>query len=860
MINKLLKYFDSSETKLRQYSKIVAQINSYEEDFKKLKDSDFAKKTEEYKEKLKNKTYEEQKSILDELLPEAYALVKEAASRSVGVRHYDVQLLAGIALHNGKVAEQKTGEGKTLTATLPLYLNSLTGRGCHLVTPNDYLSRHGAGWYGPLYTFLGLKVGVIVENTSFVYDSEYTNESFQDKYSSHFKPVNRQEAYQCDVTYGTNNEFGFDYLRDNMLNSFKDMVQTNTVGEYGAHTFAIVDEVDSILIDEARTPLIISSSANIPLKDYMQYAAIAKQLDSNTDYEVDEKQRTANLTELGLRRVEKMLGIDNLYEVDFEIVRQVENAVRARALYIKDKDYVVQNGEVKIVDEFTGRILDRNRYSAGLHQAIEAKENVTIQPETKTVATTSYQNYFRLYNKLAGMTGTAKTEEEELYKFYGLEVVVIPTHRRIAREDRSDVVYKTISAKYRAIAHDIKERYDAGQPVLVGTTSVEKSEMLSTLLKRLKIPHNILNAKRHDQEALIIAQAGRAKSVTVATNMAGRGVDILLGGDPATDEEREKIKEIGGLYVIGTERHESRRIDNQLRGRSGRQGDPGESRFYISLQDDLMRIFGGTQIENIMNRLGVDENMPLSAGMVSKAIENAQKKVEGINFDMRKGVVQYDDVLNVQRERIYKLRYMIMQSPEFEAVHNYIADESIRMTEDSFNEWYLAKLSKPAVKKYKEMHEKHKKDWLMFIKVDTLNVINEIWMNHIDAMHDLRQGIDLRRHGQLDPLSEYKREGRMLFDKMVSSIWAAMSSRLESVTENVNTAQAKIEEPDLKELKYNDTTEQEYGVAKEASTQSSNSNGSTTTTYVASENEKVGRNDPCPCGSGKKYKHCHGKN
>ncbi|PIR43141.1 preprotein translocase subunit SecA [candidate division WWE3 bacterium CG10_big_fil_rev_8_21_14_0_10_32_10] len=865
MLGSIKNIFDSNNKKLKKLQSIVDEINSHSKSVSNLSDKQISAKTEEYKKDLKNLSHEEQQDYLNKILPMAYALVKESSTRTVGMTPFDVQLMAGIALHQGKIAEQKTGEGKTLTATLPLYLNSLTGRGCHLVTPNDYLSRHGAGWYGPLYSFLGISVGVIVENSSFIYDATYTNENFEDAYSKHFKPSTRKQAYECDVTYGTNNEFGFDYLRDNMENDIKDMVQTNSISTHNSHNFAIVDEVDSILIDEARTPLIISSSVSDKLGDYMQYANIAKKLDSNTDYTVDEKQKAASLTELGLRRVEKMLGIPNLYETDFEIVKQVENAVKAIAMYTKDKDYVVQNNQVKIVDEFTGRVLDRNRYSGGLHQAIEAKEGVEIQPESKTVATTSYQNYFRLYKKLAGMTGTAKTEEEEFYKIYGLDVIVLPTNKPIKRVDHSDVVYKTESAKYRAVAEDIKKRYDKGQPVLVGTTSVEKSELLGNFLKRLKIPHHILNAKRHEQEALIISQAGRLKSVTVATNMAGRGVDIILGGDPPNKKDQQKVKDLGGLYVIGTERHESRRIDNQLRGRSGRQGDPGESQFYISLQDDLMRVFGGAQVESLMNKLGVDENMPLSAGMVSKSIENSQKKVEGINFDYRKSLVQYDDVLNVQREKIYTLRRLIMQAPDFEKVHEYLDDSTPKYTVEAFNEWYLSKISKKASKKYIEYEGKYKNTWLHFVKVDTLNIINTLWMDHIDIMSDLRQGIGLRGHGQLDPLVEYKKEGRLLFDKLISSIWGTMSKRLELV--NINEARSvKDTEPELSKLQYNDTTSQEYGVENEklaaqqqGSALNQNNLPRDTKPYVASNNEKVGRNDPCPCGSGKKYKHCHGR-
>lgn len=850
MLNKITAFFNSNTKKIKTYSLLVDKINNLEPEISQLKDTDFIKKTNEFKKDLKKLSYKDQQEYLEKILPYSFALVREAAKRTVGVRHYNVQLLAGIVLHKGSIAEQKTGEGKTLTATLPLYLNSLTGKGCHLVTPNDYLSRHGAGWYGDLYTFLGISVGVLVENNSFIYDKNFSNDNFEDKYSLHFKPATRAEAYKCDITYGTNNEFGFDYLRDNMENDFNDMVQTNAKGEFGAHNFAIVDEIDSILIDEARTPLIISTQSNNNLGDYLKYASVVTKLIQKTDYTVDEKDRNSSLTELGLRKVEKMLGVDNLYETDFEVVKQVENAIKAKALYTRDKDYVVRNNEVKIVDEFTGRILDRNRYSGGLHQSIEAKEGVTIQPESKTLATTSYQNYFRLYKKLSGMTGTAKTEEEEFYKIYGLEVVSIPTVRPVVRKDNPDIVYKTKSAKYRALVDDIRRKNLSGQPVLVGTTNVETSELVSNLLKKLKIPHTVLNAKQHEKEALIISQAGKKGSVTVATNMAGRGVDIILGGEPFDQVLHDTVSKSGGLYVIGTERHESRRIDNQLRGRSGRQGDPGESKFYISLQDDLMRIFGGEQVERLMNKFGVDDTIPISAGLVSRAIESAQKKVEGINFDRRKALVQYDDVLNIQREIIYKLRKIIMQSPEFEEVHKFIDNEELHLTKEQFDTWFLSKISETACEKFKIYSKKYTKDWYKFIKVDSLNVIDSLWMDHIDVMSDLRESVNLRRHGQLDPLVEYKKEGKNLFEKLTVLIWANISKKIESIDAK-EPPREKIIEVKPKNLEYSDTDDINYGVLDEAA------EVATDKTYV--NVQKVGRNDPCPCGSGKKYKHCHGK-
>jgi len=857
-MNFLSKYFDSNEKRLKPLRPTLAQVSSFEEQVKKYSDKKMKDRTLEFKEELKKLPYSEHAAYLDKILPEAFAIVRESAFRVVGVRHYDVQIIAGIALHQGKISEQKTGEGKTLTATAPLYLNSLTGRGCHLVTPNDYLSRHGAGWYGPLYTFLGISVGVLAQNQSFVFDSVYTNENFEDSYSKNFRPASRKEVYSCDITYGTNNEFGFDYLRDNMQNEYEDMVQTNARANIGSHYFAIVDEIDSILIDEARTPLIISSPSGEDASDYKLYSRIADNLVKETDYKVDEKEKSATLSEIGMIKVEKSLGVANLYEENFEAVKQVENALKAKAMFTRDKDYVVQNGSVKIVDEFTGRILESNRYSGGVHQAIEAKEGVEIQQESKTVATTSYQNYFRLYSKLSGMTGTAKTEEEEFYKIYGLEVVVIPTNRPTVRKDNTDVVYKTESAKFRAVADDIKARHSKGQPVLIGTTSVERSELLSGFLKRLKIPHSILNAKQHEKEALVIAQAGRMGGVTVATNMAGRGVDIILGGDPVDKKEQEKVKDVGGLYVIGTERHESRRIDNQLRGRSGRQGDPGESTFYISLQDDLMRIFGGAQVESLMNKFGVEESTPLSAGMVSRAIENAQKKVEGMNFDHRKNLVEYDDVMNIQREIVYKLRRRIMQAPKFDKVHELIEDEQVKMTRDEFNDWYLGKLGKKSKDKYLKFAKDYKDAWYQILKVDTLNVINSLWMDHIDIMDDLRKGVGLRGHGQMDPLVEYKREGRVLFEKLVSSVWGTMDKRIERL--DIREANAPKEQNIPEQLKYNDPSVQEYGVATEAEElAAARSGGSAQPVEPYVNTKKVGRNDSCPCGSGKKYKHCHGK-
>lgn len=856
-LNKILgRLTNNNEYKISQIQPIVDQINSLESKFEKFSDRDISEQTEKWQKQLRREelSKEDQSKILDEILPEAFALVREAAKRTMNQRHRDVQLIGGIVLHQGKVAEQKTGEGKTLTATLPLYLNSLTGRGVHLVTPNDYLSKHGAGWYGLVYTMLGVSVGVISDRSSFQFDKDFEDPNVLDEYSKHLKPVERLDAYKTDITYGTNHEFGFDYLKDNMSLTKEGIVQVNPVGTYGEHYFAIVDEVDSILIDVARTPLIISGPKDQDTARYYDFAKLAEGLVRDTDYDIDEKDRLVTLTEIGIRKVERKLGVENLYEKDFETVHHVENALKAKGLYERDKDYVVQNGQVIIVDQNTGRLLQGTRWSDGLHQAVEAKEGLQIQAESKTVATISYQNYFRLYDKLAGMTGTAETEAEELFKIYTLDVVSIPTFRDVQRVDKSDLVYKTEAAKYRAVARDIAERHKNGQPVLVGTTSVEKSQLLSNLLKRLKIPHDVLNAKQHDQEAVIIAQAGKKGSVTVSTNMAGRGVDIILGGDPFDQRSYDEIIELGGLYVIGTERHESRRIDNQLRGRSGRQGDPGESRFYLSLQDDLLRIFGGERIESVMGRFGIDENIPIEARLISRSIENAQKKVEGINFDRRKSVVDYDDVMNVQRESIYKIRRRILTSND---------------SADEFLAWMESQLEKNTGEKFLEIwktkREKHGDEvWSHVVKRIGLEVISVLWMEHIDTMADLRDGVRLRGYGQVDPLVEYRREGREKFEQLYSEIWHSIADRVSKIEVRVAADVPVGATIDRGTLNYNrsELESVETGVADEArdaQIQTSQIGRVSRPTQPIINNSKVGRNDPCPCGSGKKFKNCHGR-
>ena len=844
--------FDTNEKQLKKLRPFVEQVNSFEGKLKSLSHEEIRERTKNWQEDIKALEDVKRDEYLNSILPEAYALVRESSSRSLGMRHYDVQILAGVVLHQGKIAEQRTGEGKTLTATLPLYLNALTGGGVHLVTPNDYLSRHGAGWMGPLYNYLGLSVGVIMQERAFVFDPEYEGTEFEDAYSVHLREVSRQEAYQCDITYGTNHEFGFDYLRDNMVRSLSDTVQTNPNGDWGTHNFAIVDEVDSILIDMARTPLIISTADSKPSERYHQANGIVKSLIKDSDYEVEEKYKNVTLTDLGIRRVERLLGVENLYEEDFEMVHLIEQALSANTLYEKDKDYVVKGGAVVIVDQFTGRLLPSNRFSHGLHQAIEAKEGVTIQQESKTLAEISYQNYFRMYGKLAGMTGTAATESEEFFKIYKLEVVIIPTNKPCIRKDNNDVVYKTEAAKFKAVADEIEESYKKGQPVLVGTTSVERSELLHNFLQRRGISHEILNAKNHEREAIIISQAGREGSVTISTNMAGRGVDIILGGDPPDEEMQKRVLEAGGLYVIGTERHESRRIDNQLRGRSGRQGDPGESKFFVSLQDELMRIFGGESVSRIMDKFGLDENIPLEAGIVSRSIENAQKRVEGFNFDRRKRLVEMDDIMNTHREVIYKLRRRILELGEGDA---------------TYKDWLVEKFSSSSSLNSEiwDGREKDfgKKTWYQIVSGFGCPVIDYLWMDHLVDMDQVREGIGLRGYAQRDPMVEYKREGHERFEILVSKVYSMVGDRLASISKDAVPVK-KDERAGKDKLTYHkgeiETGVSQEGIEMQEAKVVDSSGRELKVEKVESGKEKVGRNDPCPCGSGKKFKNCHGKN
>ena len=880
------KVFDSNEREIKKLEPLVELTSSFEKDVKKLSDTKLRAQTEEFKKRL------EEGDNLEDILPEAFATVREAAKRTIGQRHFDVQIMGGIALHEGKIAEMRTGEGKTLVATLPLYLNALEGKGTHLITVNDYLARRDAEWMGPIYHILGLSVGVINHEKSYVFDPHHkkieeseTNESELKMdpnlslspeeeglgVGKYLREVNRAEAYTADITYGTNNEFGFDYLRDNMVNSLETMAQRDL-------HYAIVDEVDSILIDEARTPLIISAPAEESTEKYYEVARLVDKLVVKTDYEVDEKMKTANLTELGVSKIERTLGVDNLYEKDFDTLHHIEEALKAKTLYQKDRDYVVREGEVIIVDEFTGRLLPGRRYSEGLHQAIEAKEGVKIQRESLTLATISFQNLFRLYGKLAGMTGTAVTSAEEFHKVYNLDVIVIPTNKPMIRKDLSDKIYKTASAKFEAISDEIKERHEAGQPILVGTTSIEKNELLSTLLKRRGIPHEILNAKNHEREAQIISKAGQKGAVTIATNIAGRGVDIKLG---------EGVTEPGGLHVIGSERHEARRIDNQLRGRSGRQGDPGSTQFYVSLQDDIMRLFGGDTVANLMNTLKIPDDTPIENNLVSKAIESAQSRVEGHNFDIRKRLVEYDDVMNKQREIVYSLRKKILALSDKDNPDKEKAQEELRQmvfekidkeidkiislsqletTEVDYerigNEYFtILPFDEPSQKEirgeiknramadktegylkdlahkvYAKREERFGADLSREIeKLVLLSAIDTLWINHLEDIDHLREGIGLRGYAGRDPLVEYKAEAFKLFEGLMDSIDYEVVHRIYKIqiTPQETAQQPRREEPM--------TTTPEV---------------TNNQSPITNHQQKIGRNDPCPCGSGLKYKRC----
>jgi preprotein translocase subunit SecA len=778
MNTKLLKKVlgDPQAATIKRMRKRIVAVNALEDKYKKMSDKQLAEQTNVFKKQLAGG------KALDELLPSAFAVVREASRRTLGQRHYDVQLIGGMALHEGKVAEMKTGEGKTLVATLAMYLNALEGKGAHLVTVNDYLAQRDAGWMAQIYHFLGLSTGVIIPDESFIFDPSYTNDSHFDERMKHLKPATRQEAYAADITYGTNNEYGFDYLRDHMVR------ETDQLRQRDLH-YAIVDEVDSILIDEARTPLIISAPATASAAAYQQFAKVVRSLKETEHYEKDEKHRSVILTDAGVELVEKILGIKNLYSNEnLRTIYHLEQSLKAQTLFKRDKDYVVtREGEIVIVDDFTGRLLKGRRYNEGLHQAIEAKEGVEVQEESMTLATISFQNYFRLYKKLSGMTGTAMTESEEFHQIYKLDVVEIPSNRPLARTDLSDRIYKTEAGKFRAIVNEIKDHHKRGQPVLVGTVSIEKNEHLASLLKKAGVPHELLNAKNNEREAAIVAKAGEKGAVTLATNIAGRGTDIVLG---------DGVAKLGGLFVLGSERHESRRIDHQLRGRAGRQGDPGKTQFYVSCEDDLMRVYGGDRIAAIMDRLKVDEDTPIESKMISKSLEGAQKKVEGFNFDTRKNVVQYDDVMNRHRRAIYAMRHEILRaediSPrikklideevEWLAAHpeslsetfEAILRESFPLDEQTLDKLFDAEadkfagqLAKAAHGIYKAQEDSFGSELMRKIERDIfLQVLDNLWMQHLENMSHLREGIHWISVGQRDPLVEYRRQGQMLFDDM----------------------------------------------------------------------------------------------
>ena len=917
MFKKIFKSY--SEKEVKRVMPIVEKINSLEEEISKLSDTELRNKTNEFKQKLKNG------SSLDDILPETFAVCREASKRVLGMRHFDVQLIGGIILHQGRIAEMKTGEGKTLVATLPVYLNALTGDGVHVVTVNDYLARRDSEWMGKVYKFLGLTVGLVI---------------------SGMQPQDKRNAYACDITYGTNNEYGFDYLRDNMV-IYKDQLVQRKLN------YAIVDEIDSILIDEARTPLIISGRGKQSSDLYKKADKFVRKLipkiiveenakdfvqaedNENYDYIVDLKAKSASLTQKGIKKAEEEFNLENFNDIEnSEIVHNVNQALRAHGVMKKDIDYIVKDGEVLIVDEFTGRIMYGRRYNNGLHQAIEAKENVKIADESKTLATITFQNYFRMYNKLAGMTGTAMTEKDEFEEIYKLDVIEIPTNKDMIRKDNPDIVYKNENAKFRAVINDIKQSHEKGQPVLVGTISIEKSEKLSDLLRKEGIKHEVLNAKYHEKEAEIIAQAGKYGAVTIATNMAGRGTDIMLGGNSEylakeemrklgyseeqiiqatafneTDdqeiissrnkfkelqgkynsiikEEKEKVISAGGLKIIGTERHESRRIDNQLRGRSGRQGDPGESRFYLSLDDDLMKIFGGEAITKVYETLGADENMPIESRLISSSVESAQRRVEGRNFSIRKAVLNYDDVMNTQREIIYKQRREVLDGEDLKAnvlkmiksliediVTPYFAEEQVNKESllqelntnltitdlESLNKEniHLKEVIEEAVEKAYAIYDEREKtigaeELRELERVVTLKIVDEKWMDHIDAMDELKDGIGLRAYGQKDPVVQYRIEGFDMFDQMVLDIKTDVVKLLMHVRKKEENIQ-RTEAARITGMSLENSAISNLGGTIAPKTSSPQNQ------TVVNNEPKVGRNDQCPCGSGRKYKQCCGK-
>lgn len=823
---------DPNQQKLNSLQGRVEKINELEPEYSNYSDDQLRSKTGEFKARL------DQGESLDDILPEAFAVVREVSKRTLGQRHYDVQLMGGVVMHEGSIAEMKTGEGKTLAATLPVYLNALTGEGVHVVTVNDYLASRDASWMGQIYNFLGLSIGVVNSNhTSYLYDESYApgeeeeideerDEAGFYKVTEEFlRPCKRPEAYQADITYGTNTEFGFDYLRDHLV------YEENKLRQRG-HVFTIVDEIDSILIDEARTPLIISAPASSAQDLYQTFASVAKRLKPGEDYEIDEKKRAIQLNDSGIEKAEEMLGVENLYtDQGVLMVHHLETAIKAQSLYERDKQYVIQDGQVKIVDEFTGRILEGRRYSEGLHQAIEAKEGVELKQESRTFASVTYQNYFRLYEKLSGMTGTAKSSEEEFIKVYGLEVVVVPTNRPIARIDHEDLIFQSESGKLKALTRKVKELQEKGQPVLVGTVSIEKNELLSEFFQAAGIDHEILNAKNHEREGAIIAEAGKKKAVTIATNMAGRGVDIKLGGDEAAPEEYQEVKDLGGLFVLGTERHSARRIDNQLRGRSGRQGDPGASQFFVSLDDDLMRVFASDRIRSMMGNFGIPEDEPIRQKMITRALENAQERIEGQNFDARRSVLRFDNVLNKQRKSIYDTRQTILAGD---------ADDVISYLEgiqgDNFD------IQEVIEEKLELLGED---EFVQVAKRLILQTIDLLWVEHLEVMDHARQSVNLRAYGQQDPFIEYQKEGSRLFEELEYSIEEQVVRLLPKIGEGTfRKSQAKLEE-----------VKKDAQVAAERSDGSSGSQQPRTTDKVTDKaGDQIGRNDRVIITNGKEEK------
>jgi len=883
----LEKLFGSNEREINRFRPLVETINTFEPALQALSDDALKGKAQAFRERLAAG------ETLDDILPEAYAVVREVARRVIGERHYDVQMLGGIALHHGKIAEMKTGEGKTLTSTLPIYLNALSEKGVHVVTVNDYLAKRDCNWMGRVYEALGLTTGCIVgQNISYRYESHVKDDDTVSVEMENLIPVTRQEAYRADITYGTNNEFGFDYLRDNMVSELAEMAQREL-------NFAIVDEVDSILIDEARTPLIISAPDMESTKLYEKFARIVPLLIAEKDYVVDEKMKVVTLTDEGMNHVEQLLGMGNIYASgNIQYVHHLEQSLKAQIIFHLDRDYVVKDGQVIIVDDFTGRLMPGRRYSEGLHQAIEAKEGVAVQRESRTLATITFQNYFRLYKKLAGMTGTATTSAEEFAKVYKLDVVEIPTNRQMIRKDFPDVVYKTEEAKFRAIANRVKEIHAQGQPALIGTIAIEKSEYLSALLTREGVPHEVLNAKNHEREAAIVANAGQKDAVTIATNMAGRGTDIKLG---------EGVREVGGLIIIGTERHEARRIDNQLRGRAGRQGDPGASQFFVSLEDELMRRFGGERMKSMMTTLGLPEDEPIQNKLISKTIESAQSKIEGFNFDTRKHVLEYDDVMNKQREVVYRKRRSVLELAEFR-------DETLRSLSEELDhiigfhtameesEWNMQEIiaesnimfptldEKEASKRLETIRDDRSKDevekrglileylmgeakkvysekdaafgkevWNSIQKALYLRSLDTLWMNHLDEIDYLRQGIGLRGYGQRDPLIEYKREAYDLFLGLMDTV---RKTYLMTILK-IGPAASVPQKDAPREINFkgaDDSVAQFSGPSTGSGSATGGSDSGEAPKQAPLINQNtVSRNDPCPCGSGLKYKKCHGK-